>query len=263
MLDIFSKLIKEQGKDHWLKWTITLILILLFFFGEQILLNLFELFTMIFHINEYISFFVDIILLIILLIIVLKFNKYSQHNIAIGLPQNIKISKYFKITLIRIIQILFLYALYAFIVMIFNVQFSSTLNQQSINNTAENSNISLIWILILSIIIAPVIEETVFRLLLIGPIQTIRHKYGDISYHKHRLYMAWISFFLFILVHLIVQIITTNYHSNLQIRSLIMGFVSYLILSIVITNDYYHYGDVRRTIGIHIAWNLISSLSFL
>lgn len=118
-------------------------------------------------------------------------------------------------------------------------------NQQAINKMAQGAQINHIYTIIFVVIIAPITEEFVFR-------------YIPALYTKH--IRGWLISFaiLFIISHLIGDLIMLNFHNPASIYLVLSHAVIYAVPAYFITNVYYKERNMISNTGTHMLWNLIS-----
>lgn len=129
-------------------------------------------------------------------------------------------------------------------------------NQAGINRMLELNTMSKFVTLFLAVIVAPICEETIYRLLLIGPIKTKQVKPTT----SHRKRLAALSWILFILAHMGQQLygVIAAPSWNGMVAA-ITASLTYGILSFVLVCEYYLHGSLARSIAIHMSWNAIAA----
>lgn len=120
-------------------------------------------------------------------------------------------------------------------------------NQQALDKLAQVSQLNHIYTTIFVVIIAPITEEFVFR-------------YIPALYTKH--IRGWLISFaiLFVLSHLIGDLITLNFRNPASIYLVLSHAVIYAVPAYFITNIYYKERNMIANTGTHMLWNLISVL---
>lgn len=127
-------------------------------------------------------------------------------------------------------------------------------NQKTLDTLFQASSATLCWAIVLSVIIGPLIEEMIFRVLLIGPKATKT----IVPTRKHRAAMAIISFVLFTVVHVADQWMSLKWQDPTAVSSAITATVQYGTLAGMLTLNYWSHGDWRRTLMLHVIWNIIA-----
>ncbi len=129
-------------------------------------------------------------------------------------------------------------------------------NQAGIDRLVQVNLLSKIVTVFLAVIVAPICEETIYRLLLIGPIKTKRLKPTD----RHRKHLAVLSWAAFILAHMAQQIfglvVDPSWNAFIAV---ITSSLIYSNLSFVIVREYYLHGSLVRSIAVHMSWNAIAA----
>ena len=137
-------------------------------------------------------------------------------------------------------------------------------NQQSI--LALNKNpISHAFQVLMAALIAPMIEEILFRYAIIGPkdqLLTTKANYKIMipwtKFQNHhpkraRLIKLFISIVLFALTHMLAQLLSI--HTSQQAKAAIYETVQYLIVSAVFSINYYRRSNIFENIAMHIIYN--------
>lgn len=129
-------------------------------------------------------------------------------------------------------------------------------NQAGINRMLELNAMSKFVTLFLAVVVAPVCEETIYRLLVIGPIKTKQVKPTT----KHRKRLAGLSWILFILAHMGQQIygVIAAPSWNGMVAA-ITASLTYGVLSFVLVREYYLHGSLARSMAIHMSWNALAA----
>ncbi|GBG93772.1 hypothetical protein LFYK43_02310 [Ligilactobacillus salitolerans] len=129
-------------------------------------------------------------------------------------------------------------------------------NQAGINELVQVSSTSKYVTIFLAVVIGPVCEETIYRLLLIGPKQVP----GLHPAQKHRLYLAIFSWAAFIFAHMAEQIWAVILNPTWNgITAALSASLIYGCLSFVITREYYLHGSLARSIAVHMSWNALAA----
>lgn len=129
-------------------------------------------------------------------------------------------------------------------------------NQAGINQMFAQNSLSQMMTLALVVVVAPLCEEVIYRLLLIGPIKTRAVQ----PTQKHRFKMAILSWTLFILVHMSAQIVDLILNfSPAALVGVVTAVVSYGILSFVLVREYYLHGSLARSVALHMSWNILAA----
>lgn len=134
----------------------------------------------------------------------------------------------------------------------------NTLNQQQIDDLASSDINEILSIFIFSNFLAPVIEEYIFRFIFIGPkhVKITNEENTQSFENKHRLIRSILSGILFTLVHLIDQLISTDYSNFDSYMNLIEAILQYGIPASIFTIIYYKKGNIRFNLLLHISYNL-------
>lgn len=131
------------------------------------------------------------------------------------------------------------------IIAIFKITDATNVSQNQENlNSYMNSPVSFIFVALLAIIIGPIIEEMVFRYLIMRPTPA------------QRKWVRWVlnslSVSLFTLAHLAEQLFNTSLFNLINISG------SYFILAGVLTYVYAKYRNLWLNIAIHASWNVLA-----
>lgn len=167
---------------------------------------------------------------------------------------------------INIIIILILAQLWAkFAIPFWHLKTGSTSeNQQAILAMGKNP-ISHVFQVLMTALIAPMIEEILFRYAIIGP---KNHLFTTKANHK--IMIPWtnfqnkhpkrarfikmiISIMLFALIHMISQLLNIHTHQQMMAASYQLG--QYLLISIVFSINYYRRNNIFENIAMHIVYN--------
>ena len=133
-------------------------------------------------------------------------------------------------------------------------------NQAGINQMLELNAMSKFVTLTLAVVVAPICEETMYRLLLIGPIKTRRVK----PTQKHQKKLAVLSWAFFILAHMSQQLYGAFVDPSWNaLVAVITASATYGILSFVIVREYYLHGSLARSLAIHMTWNALAAGTLL
>lgn len=129
-------------------------------------------------------------------------------------------------------------------------------NQAGINQMIELNTMSKLVTLVLVVFVAPLCEEVIYRLLLIGPVQTNKVR----PTQAHRKKMAILSWICFILAHMGQQIVQVSLNFSWSgMLGVITAALSYGILSFVLVREYYLHGSLARSLAVHMSWNLLAA----
>lgn len=137
-------------------------------------------------------------------------------------------------------------------------------NQQSILALSQNP-ISHAFQIVIATLIAPMIEEILFRYAIIGPkdqLLTTQANYKIMvpwtnfqNKHPQRAHLIKlvISIVLFALTHMLGQILSV--HTSLQAKAAIYETVQYLIVSAIFSINYYRRSNIFENIAMHVIYN--------
>lgn len=143
-----------------------------------------------------------------------------------------------------------------FILQVLHIVPETAQNQAGINRMLELNSMSKFVTLFLVVIVAPVCEETIYRLLLIGPIKTKQVKPTT----RHRKRLAVLSWVFFILAHMGQQlygvIVSPSWNGTV---AAITASLTYGVLSFVLVREYYLHGSLARSMVIHMSWNALAA----
>lgn len=118
-------------------------------------------------------------------------------------------------------------------------------NQSSILSFLNNSW-STAFIIIMTIIIAPIIEEFCFRYLIIKPTK-----------QNYNLLRLIVSVFAFSYMHVAEQLPSVLHH-QLTFAAWFFYFIQYAIIGIILTTTYNKYRNYKLNVLIHASWNTIA-----
>lgn len=147
-----------------------------------------------------------------------------------------------KIIVITVVIIYFLTTIYVYICSTLHIH-GASFNQKQLMNQGHSPN-AIMFYVIVTILLAPPVEEFVFRYL-------IMHKQTKILTRKLR---AVISVVLFTYIHVSDQIALIDNLASLKATLYVTG--QYFILAIVFVALYYKYNDLRINIMTHMTYNL-------
>lgn len=127
------------------------------------------------------------------------------------------------------------------------IQMTTTVNQKSLDELSRINPTTHIFTIIFVVIIAPITEEFVFR-------------YIPSLYTKY--VRGWLIAFaiLFVISHILDEIITLNFHNPASLYLVLSHAVIYAVPAYFITNIYYKDRNMISNTGTHMLWNLISVL---
>lgn len=126
----------------------------------------------------------------------------------------------------------------------FNLNGTST-NQSTLESISKANVISQLFIIIMTCIAAPIIEEFLFRYLIITP-----YKKG-----KSRIIATIFSAILFATVHMLVQY--TSIHNSHQAIIALIQTLEYLTISTYLSVYYYKNNNIEQNMFIHGCYNTI------
>lgn len=126
----------------------------------------------------------------------------------------------------------------------FNLNGTST-NQSTLESISKANAISQLFIIIMTCIAAPIIEEFLFRYLIITP-----YKKG-----KSRIIATIFSAILFATVHMLVQY--TSIHNSHQAIIALIQTLEYLTISTYLSIYYYKNNNIEQNMFIHGCYNTI------
>lgn len=145
---------------------------------------------------------------------------------------------------------------FQFLLQLLHIVPETSQNQAGINQMFAQNSLSQMMTLALVVVIAPLCEEVIYRLLLIGPIKTKAVQ----PTKKHRFRLAILSWVLFILVHMSAQILDLVLHfSTTGLVGVVTSSFSYGILSFVLVREYYLHGSLARSVALHMSWNILAA----
>lgn len=127
----------------------------------------------------------------------------------------------------------------------------------TIGDTSKNQNVlqtlmaqdwsSIIYMTVVILLVAPMIEEFTFRFMFIS------------GYSKARPIRAIISVLIFAFAHMGMQLNQLTKGTN-GVLTFISGITMYLLVSLTLTIIYYKYHRVKASLTVHILWNSLSVL---
>lgn len=126
----------------------------------------------------------------------------------------------------------------------FNLNGTST-NQSTLESISKANVISQLFIIVMTCIAAPIIEEFLFRYLIITP-----YKKG-----KSRIIATIFSAILFATVHMLVQY--TSIHNSHQAIIALIQTLEYLTISTYLSVHYYKNNNIEQNMFIHGCYNTI------